>query len=338
MELLSLVLGLMLLAMGLIDLLWTALWITGRAGPLTGLISGAAWRMLLRAAGGRHRLLSLFGPVSLIGAIVFWSTLLWLGWALMFGAESGSVLDADTGAAGGLSERLYFAGYALFTMGNGDVIPAPGWRLPTVLMNASGIVLLTLVVSYLISILAAVASARAFGSRVTSLGSSAQAILLAARGEGGFHALDGPLASFAAELSRLAEQHAAYPVLGYYHADGDAKAMPRAVAALDDTLTILEALPEALPEAIGPSRLTRMSLRGAIESYLGTVPAGRTSASQTASPVPAVEQLREAGVPVDRSELSAALTRARDRRAALAAVLAEQGWPWPATAASDAEH
>ncbi len=334
MELLSLVLGLMLLAMGLIDLLWTALWITGRAGPLTGLISGAAWRMLLRAAGGRHRLLSLFGPVSLIGAIVFWSTLLWLGWTLVFGAESGSVLDADTGAAGGLSERLYFAGYALFTMGNGDVIPAPGWRLPTVLMNASGIVLLTLVVSYLISILAAVASARAFGSRVTSLGSSAQAILLAARREDGFHALDGPLASFAAELSRLAEQHAAYPVLGYYHADGEAKAMPRAVAVLDDTLTILE----ALPEASVPSRLTRMSLRGAIESYLGTVPAGRTSGSQAASPVPAVEQLRAAGIPVDRSRLSDALTRARDRRAALAAVLAEQGWPWPATAASDAEH
>ncbi len=322
-ELLSLVLGLLLLGVALVDLLWTALWITGKAGPLSGRLSRAAWRVMLRVGWDRHRLLSLFGPLSLVAAIALWSAMLWFGWTLVFGADAGSVRDADTGVPGDFGERLYFTGYAIFTMGNGDVVPAPAWRVPTVLMNATGLVLLTLAVSYLISVLSAVVSARAFASRVASLGECAQDILLAGYGGDGLRALEGPLSSFATDLSRISEQQAAYPVLEHYRPEVRSKAVPPAVATLDDVLALLEALPE---ETV-PSRTTRRSLRGAIEGYLAAVDG--YASDRRRMPPPRVAKLRRAGLVLDDDKLPLILDGASARRSSLARVMANQGWSWP---------
>jgi hypothetical protein len=318
-----LVTGITILVVAFMDLLWTALWVSGSAGPVTSRLSNGAWRLALRVARGRHRALSFFGPGSLVGAIAAWSALLWAGWILVFASDPGSVRDAATGLPGGWTERAYFTGYALFTMGNGDMVPGPGWRIPTVLMNASGIILITLLVSYLVSVVSAVVNLRAFAASVTSLGTSPQAVLAAGWNGRDLRDLDSSFSNYAVALERLAEAHVAYPVLRYYHSTDASKAGPVAVAVLDDALTIAS----AIPEGRRPNRVALRSLRGAIDRYLGSV--GEPRQLLAAPPAPGLDEIHRAEVPVDTRHLDHQLGELSRRRARLAAVVHEYGWTWP---------
>ena len=66
MTLVALVAGVALLGVALIDLLWTTLWVSGRAGPLTGRISALAWATAVRVFGDHHGRLSLLGPLTVV--------------------------------------------------------------------------------------------------------------------------------------------------------------------------------------------------------------------------------------------------------------------------------
>lgn len=54
-----------------------------------------------------------------------------------------------TGNPAGTVERLYFTGYTVFTLGNGDFRPGAGtWQLATVAATGTGLVLITLAITY----------------------------------------------------------------------------------------------------------------------------------------------------------------------------------------------
>ncbi|XVH33461.1 ion channel (plasmid) [Haloferacaceae archaeon DSL9] len=47
---------------------------------------------------------------------------------------------------------MYFTGYTIFTLGNGDFYPtAANWQVTTVLTSASGLLLITLIVTYVLA-------------------------------------------------------------------------------------------------------------------------------------------------------------------------------------------
>lgn len=75
-------------------------------------------------------------------------------------------------------DRFYFAGYTMFTLGNGDFAPKQGvWRILTTVTAASGMLFITLSVTYVLSVLDAVTQKRSFASDVSGLGSNGTEIV-----------------------------------------------------------------------------------------------------------------------------------------------------------------
>jgi hypothetical protein len=154
---LYLLLGLGLLALVVVDLLWTALWVDGGAGPFSSRLSTALWGGLRATGGRRSRTLSLAGPLILTATLLCWVAMIWLGWALLFASDPGSLLSADDKEPADWAGRLYFVAYSMFTMGNGDYNPQGGrWQIATSFTTASGMLFVTLGVSYVLSVLGAV--------------------------------------------------------------------------------------------------------------------------------------------------------------------------------------
>lgn len=67
-----------------VDLLWTTLWVTKGAGPITSLLMKWPWRLLRRSVNKTSQLLTLSGPLIITLGIIVWILLLWGGWTLIF--------------------------------------------------------------------------------------------------------------------------------------------------------------------------------------------------------------------------------------------------------------
>ena len=200
-----LVIGVGLLAFVIVDLLWTTLWADGGAGPVSAHLSSLLWRGLRRAGSSRSTIVSLAGPVVLTATLVTWVVLLWAGWTLVFAASEGSLRPSSDSAAVTWPGRIYFVAYAMFTMGNGDYVPVGGsWQVATALTTASGMMLVTLAVSYVLSVLGAVAQKRSFAGTVRGFGKTGSGIVLSGWNGRDLHDLDLPFSSLANDRS---EEH-----------------------------------------------------------------------------------------------------------------------------------
>src|SRR5690606_27804215 len=130
--------------------------------------------------------------------------LTWAGWWILFGADPRSLLDPHTGEPAGPAGRLYFTGYAMFTMGNGDFSPSgPGWMVAAALASLSGLFLMTLAVTYLVSLLGGVVQKRAFASQVAALGSTPEELVLHAWDGRGFPGLELVILSLPDQLNAM---------------------------------------------------------------------------------------------------------------------------------------
>ncbi|MXR20804.1 potassium channel family protein [Halobacterium bonnevillei] len=221
--------------LALVDILWTTLRVDHGAGPLSSALTTALWRALRRVGGSRSRALRLAGPLMLVATLGVWVAAIWAGWTLVFAAGDAALVYA--GNSGGVSwtGRIYFVADAMFTMGNGDVYPGSGgWQLATALTTASGMLFVTMGVSYVLSVVGCVSEKRAFASTVTGLGEPNETIVTRGYNGGDFDDLHVPLSSLASDLDLLAEQHRSYPVLNYYHTEEPSQAAPNGVAVLDD--------------------------------------------------------------------------------------------------------
>lgn len=232
-----LLVGLMIVLVALGDTIWTTLWVSGGAGPLTRIVSNAGWHLL--KAFGNKRLMVLAGPFVLTITIVTWLILLWLGWFLIFWSAPTSVLATSTEAVADVSDRIYFVGYTLFTLGNGDFSPnGDDWQIATALASAAGLFTATLAITYLISVISAAVSARAFAAEVWGLGDTPAAAVAAGWDGRSYSGLALPLQSVASQLTKLSQQYLAYPVLQYFHSQEAAKSPIVGLARLDQILMI----------------------------------------------------------------------------------------------------
>lgn len=320
----------MLLAVVVVDALWTTLWVDGGAGPVASRLSTWAWRGTRSLLDHHRRALSLFGPVLVVLAILCWITLLWTGWVLLFASDPGSLLSTrDYRTPAGWAGRVYFVGYSLTTMGNGDYTPSGGtWQVAAALCALSGLFLLTLVISYLLSLVGAVVRSRAFASEVRGLGSTAEEVLLRAWNGHDFRSLDLTLSSLSAQLAVLTEQNLFYPVLHHFHSTDPRKSVALSLAILDEALTILC---HGVPRARRPSAPVTRSVRQGVRSYLGVLEAFIDPAGDP-PPAPDLERLRREGIPVASDPYFArALDRISDRRRRLLGVVRKNAWDWPGT-------
>ncbi|WP_236830587.1 potassium channel family protein [Blastococcus sp. KM273128] len=328
------VLGLAIVAFAVVDEVRTTLAVASGPGPLTRLITGVVWRLARRpAVADSAPVRTVGGPgVIVIGLTVgAWFALLWLGWSLVFLGDEQAVVGSSSGAAASIWERFYFAGYSVATLGNGGFQPAgAGFQLATMAAALSGMLLITLGVSYLTSVISAVVVKRSFASQITGLGRTGAEVAAGLATPGSVVPAVVPLSSLSSTLTTLGQQHRAYPLLHDYRPRSAELGTAPSVAVLLDATLLLSAAAD--PDDRLPAGLRR-SVESAAQQYVEHAPA---TGGEHAGPAPALDPaaLDRAGLRLDAGELAARTAECADLRDELARRIEAAGYGWPDQARS----
>ena len=322
-------LGLAAVSVAILDVVWTAAAAGSGAGPLSGRLSAQLWRAALavgrRPGGPRHRLLTLSGITLVVVMVLMWAALAWVGWWLVFSASDGAVVDAASGQPASLIERLQFAGASLFALGSNELSAGSGaWQFATIGATATGIVFVTLAISYFVPVASALADARQLGAYVSSLGESPEEILGRAWTNGSVKGLEQHLVAITPMVHALAERHLTYPVLQYFHSGRERTSPALSLVSLDETLTLLR---WGIDPADRPDPVTVEPLARAIGWYLDTVQGAFVGKVSEPLPSAGLAALRDLGIPtVDDDTYRSALEKQVSRRCQLARMLVDDGW------------
>ena len=244
------VLGGGLLALVFYDVYATILRATKRPGPISEYLNRGLWWMATRFAKNlsrrwRHRLLTGIGPLLLPLLIALLVILLIAGFALLFLPllETGFKIDANT-RTGNLSEAIYFSGITLLTIGYGDVVPVSGTaRLLALLEGASGLAMISLGVTYLLTVFGALERRRAVALAFyhqAGKGANVPGFIAVHFARGKFYDLTDALKMGTRDLQELLETHLEHPVIHYFHPLEVYKGLPRLLFVMLETITILQ--------------------------------------------------------------------------------------------------
>lgn len=315
----------------LVDVLATTLTLGEGAGWLTRRLLAWLWGVALRRRprGSRSRLLANAGPALLVLTVSIWVMATWAGWWLIF-LGSGSVESAETGAPATAADVAYFAGYAVSTLGVGDfVADSPVWRVATSVASFGGLALVTLAITYVLSVVSAVVGRRALATQITALGSTAGEVVVGGwTGTSFSPAFTQHLVGLTGPLATVAQQHVTYPVLHYFRSRSPDESAPVAIAVLDDALFLLAG---AVDPASAPDRAAVEPARRAVARYVRTVSGTSAPPSEDETPpAPSLAPLRRAGVPLRPDRVPGAWLDAENgRRRRLQQLVHEAGWAWP---------
>jgi len=299
-EIFYFLIGILLLTAGIIDFLWTTLWVDGGAGPITDRLATFTWKSLKRMSKKVPKLLSFSGPLIMTLTINLWIVLVWMGWTFVFAGSESAISDSTDNEPISWVERIYYAGYTIITLGNGEYSPKEGgWQIASILASGTGMLLITMSVTYILSVINSVIQQRSFADSVTAMGESSKEIIKNSWNGKDFRNADLLLNTFAAQLSTLAEQKKAYPILQYYYSENSNKAIAPVLAQLDDAVTIWQM---GIPEKYVPNQLLLQQVRAGIISYLNTFK-GEASRSAADSP-PRIDltEIQAASMPIVSKE------------------------------------
>ena len=320
------VIGILLIALANYDAIKTTL-SASHSGPMTNRSISSVWAVLLAIHQRHrcHRLLSAAGPWLTVGLITIWLLLALAGWWLLFCSAEDAVVNATTKASANGIERLYYAGYTLTTLGYGDFVPgSDGWRMPPPLAAANGFFLFTLTITYMLSIIANVTEKRHVALTIHALGESPLDILSATHDNGTYTSLGQQLQPLQQAISRLGQQHLAYPILHYYHDPRSQKSLPVALARLYQALSIAQIACPTIGHA------TRQQLNMGIvtlENFLATLDSAFIDAVPTPPELPSLEAYhRLPGIATSPHAIRQQLAERQQRL--LAAYVQKDGWAW----------
>ena len=243
------ILGAALMLLFLADIFLTVLY--ARAG--TGLVAPRWTRLLwailhgLAKLCGRHRtkMLSVAGPLIVVSLIGLWATGLALGAALVIQPELGSAIRPSSGEAPtDFVTALLVAGNSLSIVGGGDFSPhTTATRLLYLINSLVGASVLSLVLSYLVQVYAALRERNALALAVDLMtdGSGDATEMLTRLMPGGDpgSATNG-LSNLVGSLATTKEAHHFYPLLFYFRFEEPRYAVSRVCFVLLDATTLIE--------------------------------------------------------------------------------------------------
>lgn len=311
-----------------VDVLWTTLGTHG-GGPISGRVTDVVWKAFLAIHKRRpnHQVLSFAGTFMLVMLLVLWTTLLWSGWLLVFSAKPGAVIETQSHAPADLPGRVFFTGYLLSTLGNGDFMPSGGgWRVLAAFASLGGLGILTLTVTFLMNVLPGVVHQRTLGAYLTDLGGTPQRIVQRSWDGESFDGLVDHLQQLTGMVHLFTEHHLAYPVLHYFHSEKERTAASLRLAGLYDLLVLLTAglHPDKRlgPQETGPIEEALRGLRDVLSTEY-------VDPAEHAPPPPALAILRERGIPtVDDDEYARTLLLHDETRRFFAGFLRDDGRRW----------
>lgn len=325
---LLLVSGFALLSITFFDVILTTLTLKS-GGFLTNRFSSWIWHwaIKLHQAKQNHRLLARVGLLLLVGMVLSWFLLTWVSWSLIFCSFDNAVLDSSGNQSASITSRIYFTAYTITTLGRGDYLPGGFiWHIFTGLAAANGFFLVTLSIAYLFPVVSAVTKQRALAAYISSLGGTADEILVRAWNGKDFGNLDQHLISLAPMITEFGEKQLSYPILYYFHTRETTRCLSLSIAALDEAMTLLRyAIPvdhQPDPASLGPARR-------ADAVFLKTLKSAYFKPSDRIPVLPPLELLRSQGIPtvsdVTFIEASKSISH---RRKLLMALVENDGWTW----------
>ncbi|MGM0847041.1 MAG: ion channel [Bacillota bacterium] len=326
---LYLVMGSLILLFVAADLLWTTIWVDGGGGPLSRRVGKTCWFILRKINNTHFNILRLAGPMVLSLTLITWILLLWIGWTLVFMADANSILlSQEKTPATSWTETIYYVGFTLFTLGIGDYVPEKGvWQLVTTIATGSGMLFITLSVSYVVSVLSGVVQKRSFAKNITGQGMDWVTIVKQSWNGKDYHNIDLFLKDLSSQLTMLTQQHKAYPILHYYHSEKNSESSAVALAILDEALTVYRF---GVSEEIQPNKVWIKETRSSVGDYLETLHnVFFKPARKTPSPID-LQPLREEGMPVKPTpEFNIALSNLVERRERLLGLVEADAQEWP---------
>ncbi len=243
-----------LLALVFYDVYATILRATKRPGPISENVNHGLWWVATRFTKNlsrrwRHRLLTAVGPLLLPFLIALLLVFLITGFALIFLPHLAADFKHGERETGSLLEAVYFSGITLLTVGFGDIVPlSRSTRLLALLEGASGISVISLGVTYLLTVYSALerkrAVALAFYHQVGQ-GADVPGFITLHFARGRFYDLTETLKTATRDLQELLETHLEHPVIHYFHPLEVYKGMPRVLFVMLETITILRSCLDA---------------------------------------------------------------------------------------------
>jgi hypothetical protein len=246
--------GLLLLALLLVDVVQTVFVPRGGPGPVTRRAhqgAWAVWRVVALRLGGR-RLLALGGPLLLPLTVLLWSTLLVVGFALLYLPGTDRLVYQDDAPIAAPLAALYLSGLSATTLGVGDVHPGDALlRLSTTVQAGCGFALFSVSIAYVLAVYGALRRSTALAVHLShfldsgmqeSLEDEVAALLGDAVRNGEQQQVLAWVADVTRSLLDVAQEQEHYPLIEYFHAADDDRALPLALPRLLVLLTCCRAL------------------------------------------------------------------------------------------------
>jgi hypothetical protein len=310
------------------DIIKTTLSLQG-GGWLTSSFSHIFWMLLLKLSGsnGRSRLLEHAGYLMLILILNLWVLCLWTSFFLLLLFQPDSIISSSSRLPADAWQKLYYAGFTLSTLGVGDYIGSENvWRLLTNVYAFTGLVLITMSITYFVPVLSAVIKQRNLDIMLSSIGKTPQQLIINSWDGKSFHRLVAQASDLANMLIEHNQSHKAYPVIHYFHTRKVKHAIILRIATLYEALLLLN---QRVKKEIRPSSNDLSSLETALENYLEVIKevASFKKASQPPA-LPPMEQLQEWGL-VDSSQTNTAFEESiQQKRVVLLSLVQQDGWHW----------
>lgn len=320
-------LGLLLFVNSLADIAFTSFSARG-AGFITSFTTQGLWRLCVRFCRRvkSNSFLRFAGLLIVCATLLQWILLIWASALIMSVSDRSSIINAQTKMPATLLEKVYVTGYSLSTMGNGDYAGGSKlWKIFITLLSFTGIIVVTVSLTYLVQVLQGVTSKRALSSGISSLGATPEKLLLHAWNGKDFSSVNMPLLLLAGQITSIAEKHLSYPVLHYYYSENRSKSLPVNLAVLDEAMTILYTL---INQEHCTSHLAVHSARMSVSSFLETLKSNFISKAAMEPPVPSLALLAANNVPVNSKQIQWAYKENKNRRMLLLGLLQDDGREW----------
>ena len=319
--------GVALVVVTMVEVIWTTIAAGSGAGPVTSRATRSLWAVALAIHGRRpsHRLLTAAGVGITASMLALWMAMVLVGWVLIFDSAEGAVRSASTAEPAPFVSRVYFVGYTVFTLGNGEFVPGDGaWQIATATATGTGLILITVSITYLVPVAGAVAQRRQLGSYIASLGGTPHEIITRAWNGDDFGALADHLVALTPLVHDARQRHLTYPMLHYFHSSDVESALGPNIANLDMAIQLLHF---AVASNKRPEPAATEPLDRAVASFLETLRSAFFRADDDGLRLPALSPLREAGIPtVHDEEFEQSASETAHRRQLLAGLLKNDGW------------
>jgi hypothetical protein len=326
------IVGLLIVKAAIIDILYTVLAPNG-SGRITGLTSYWIWRgaLFVTNHNGKHKFLSNLGMFLLLLIVEVWVILIWIGNTLIVYSDSEALYSsAQEAYVTDFMSKVYFSGYVLSSMGNGDYTPVgEWWQFYTAFISFTGVIFISLAISYLIPVLQAVTSKRSLAIRLQTLGRTPEELLVKNYKNDNFEYLVNELFSMKQDIIELAQKHLAYPVIHYFHSTKHYESTSLTVAKVDETLSILECiLSEEDHDAETDYKI--QELKVALTYLIKTLKSGYIDPREDEPEVPQLNYLNENNIPnhISVQKVKNHFNQIRERRKLLLAYVQNDAWTW----------